>query len=116
VKLLFDENLSHRLVAVVGADFPGSAHVREVALLGASDQQIWEFARARDFVVVSKDSDFRQRSFVVGFPPKVVWLDVGNDGTAEIATLIRRSRAVLQQFGADSGAALLVLSKARSAS
>lgn len=115
MKLLFDENLSYRLVALLGADFLGSQHVRDVEMLGASDQRIWEFARANDFVLVSKDNDFRQRSFVAGAPPKVVWLEVGNDGTPEIATLLRRSRVALQRFGDDGDSALLVLSKVRGA-
>jgi predicted nuclease of predicted toxin-antitoxin system len=36
MKLLFDENLSHRLVAQLGAEFPGSVHVRDVGLAPAS--------------------------------------------------------------------------------
>jgi predicted nuclease of predicted toxin-antitoxin system len=48
-----------------------------VNLLGADDQQIWEYARAQGLIIVSKDTDFRERSFVDGHPPKVIWLDVG---------------------------------------
>ena len=114
MKLLFEENLSHRLVDAVARDFPGSAHLRDVDLVGAPDARLWEFARANGFALVSKDSDFRQRSFVAGTPPKVIWLDVGNDGTAEIASLLSRSKAILLQFAADGGSTLLVLSKTRS--
>ena len=87
--LLFDANLSHKLVRVLASEFPGSAHVREVDLREADDRQIWEHARVHGFVIVSKDADFRERSYLEGFPPKVVWLDVGNAGTAAIATLLR---------------------------
>ncbi len=114
MKLLFDENLSPRLVALLRADHPGCKHVRDVGLRGAADERIWEFARSNDFVVVSKDNDFRQRSFVAGAPPKVVWLDVGNDGTAAVSALLTRSRALLTAFEADSDSALLVLSALRS--
>jgi predicted nuclease of predicted toxin-antitoxin system len=113
VKLLFDENLSHRLVAALSGDFPGSEHVRDVGLKGARDTQIWNFARANAFVIVSKDNDFRQRSFVEGPPPKVVWVDVGNHGTPAIIELIRRSRTTLMAFGEDPEAGLLVLSVRR---
>jgi predicted nuclease of predicted toxin-antitoxin system len=92
VKLLFDENLSPRLVSAFSGDFPGSAHVREVALKGSTDTLIWRFARENEFVVVSKDSDFRDLSFVAGQPPKAIWLDVGNVSTSAIVDLIRDRR------------------------
>jgi predicted nuclease of predicted toxin-antitoxin system len=66
VKLLFDENLSDKLVEFLGAEYPGSLHVRSVGLRGAEDAAIWSYARDHDFVVVSKDNDFRQLSFVNG--------------------------------------------------
>jgi hypothetical protein len=48
--------------------------------------------RAQGLLIVSKDTDFRERSYVEGFPPKIIWLDVGNAGTAAIAELLRRER------------------------
>jgi predicted nuclease of predicted toxin-antitoxin system len=80
VKLLFDENVSPKLVDRLTLEFPGSAHVRDVGLRAAEDHQVWEYARAHAFAIVSKDTDFRERSFVEGFPPKIIWLDVGNAG------------------------------------
>ena len=41
--------------------------------------------RRSGLVIVSKDTDFRERSYVEGFPPKVIWLDVGNAGRRAIA-------------------------------
>ena len=37
---------------------PGPGHVLEFGLLESPDCAIWEFAKARDFVIVSADSDF----------------------------------------------------------
>jgi predicted nuclease of predicted toxin-antitoxin system len=82
VKLLFDENVSPTLVARLASEYPGTAHVRDVGLRGAADDRIWQHARAEGFAIVSKDTDFRERSYVEGFPPKIIWLDVGNAGTA----------------------------------
>ena len=82
VKLLFDENVSSKLTSLLEDLYPGSAHVRDLGLSGASDNRVWEHAKANGFVIVSKDDDFRQRSFLRGAPPKVVWLQVGNAGTA----------------------------------
>jgi predicted nuclease of predicted toxin-antitoxin system len=55
VKLLLDENLSRHLVATLAALFPGTAHVTAVGLDQANDRSVWEYARSRDFAIVSKD-------------------------------------------------------------
>ena len=72
MKRLLDQNLSPRLVRTLETVFPGSSHVRLVGLRDADDAAVWEFARDHDFIIVSKDSDFHQRSFLFGFPPKVI--------------------------------------------
>jgi predicted nuclease of predicted toxin-antitoxin system len=110
VKLLFDENLSPRLPGLLSEEFPASAHVRAVGLLGSEDSRVWDHARDQGFAIVSKDSDFRQRSFVEGAPPKVIWLNVGNAGTEEIRALLLARRHRISQFEADADESLLVLS------
>jgi predicted nuclease of predicted toxin-antitoxin system len=109
VKLLFDENLSPDLVQALSADYPGSAHVRDLGLRSGTDQAVWERARTDGYTVVSKDSDFRQMSFLFGAPPKVVWIRLGNCSTTEILALLRNRRAALQSFWKDPEAAFLVL-------
>jgi len=110
VKLLFDENVSPRLVQRFAAEFPGSAHVRDAGLRGADDRRIWEYARNEGFAIVSKDTDFRERSYVEGAPPKVVWLDVGNAGTEKIGGILRRERNRVERFGASEEPSFLILS------
>lgn len=68
MKLLFDENLSSKLLGHLAGEYPGSQHVRDVRLRGAEDHRIWDYARAQGFIIVSKDTDFRDRSYVEGFP------------------------------------------------
>jgi predicted nuclease of predicted toxin-antitoxin system len=67
VKLLFDENLSPRLGTSVGDIYLGSAHVSAVELTSAPDEAIWDYAAANGFVIVTKDDDFRQHSFLRAF-------------------------------------------------
>lgn len=81
MKLLFDQNLSHCLVEIVAALYPGSSHVRHFGLQRADDEIIWELARERGFTIVSKDAEFHQRSFLRGFPPKIIWVRLGNCST-----------------------------------
>ena len=73
MKLLFDENLSPKLPRLLETLFPGSAHVRECGLKGFPDEDVWEYARANGFIILSKDSDFQQRSLLYGHPPKIVF-------------------------------------------
>ncbi len=111
MKLLFDENLSHRLCALLVDVFPGAAHVRDSGLQSADDATVWTWARQHGYTIVSKDEDFHQRSFLYGPPPKVVWVRVGNSSTAEIARLLRGFSSELRAFEANDQAAFLVLSR-----
>ena len=98
MKLLFDENLSPRLAQMLAREHPGSAHVRQVGLLGAADQAVWEYAKTHGFAIVSKDTDFRDRCRIEKSAPKVIWLSVGNAGTPTIAALLRREHARLTAY------------------
>ncbi len=71
MKLLFDQNLSHRLPARLGDLFPDSAHVRAAGLDQADDLQIWEYARANGYGIVH-DADFAERARLYAMAPKVV--------------------------------------------
>jgi predicted nuclease of predicted toxin-antitoxin system len=83
LRLLFDQNLSPRLVRALADLFPGSAHVRDVGLARAGDDEVWSHAAAHGFAIVSKDADFHQRSFVLGHPRRssdqAGLLDIGRD-------------------------------------
>jgi predicted nuclease of predicted toxin-antitoxin system len=109
MKLLLDENLSPRLPALLADLYPGSSHVDLVGLHGATDTVVWEYAKTEGYVLVSKDNDFRQRSFQYGAPPKVVWLSVGNAGTAIICRLLRESRGDIARFVASAEEALFAV-------
>ena len=109
MKLLFDQNLSPRLVSLLGDLHPDSLHVRDVGLREADDAEVWRYAREQDLTIVRKDSDFHQLSFVHGHPPKVVWVRVGNGPTAAIESLLRRHHELLQSFEVDPEAAFLAL-------
>ena len=110
MKLLFDHNLSYRLVDSFADIFQGSDHVRNVGLGRADDNTVWQYAAREGFAIVSKDSDFHQLSFVRGHPPKVVWIRRGNCSTDEIESLLRQRQADLLAFEADPDASFLVLS------
>jgi predicted nuclease of predicted toxin-antitoxin system len=110
MKLLFDQNLSYRLVTALATLYPGSAHVRDLGLATADDEAIWNYAAQHAFVIVSKDSDFQHRSLLLGHPPKVVWIRLGNCSTAAIENLLRARHPDLLAFEQDAIASFLALS------
>lgn len=109
MKLLFDQNLSGGLVARLDDLYPESRHVKTVGLAEAADLDVWLFAQQQWFTIVSKDSDFQQRSLLFGAPPKVVWLRVGNCSTGRIEALLREHSVSLHTFELDPRQSLLVL-------
>ena len=109
MKLLFDENLSPRLVKELASDWPGSTHIELLGMRGANDAAIWAHARDGNFIIVSKDDDFRSLALVRGPPPKVIWLQIGNSPTAAVANLLRSNALLLEAFSLDPVDALLSL-------
>ena len=57
MKLLFDENLSPKLVLLLHDLFPDSLHVRDVSLKAADDPLVWKYAQDNSLIICSKDSD-----------------------------------------------------------
>lgn len=109
MKLLFDQNLSPELVQRLADVFPESAHVSTLGLDRSSDAQVWLFAREKDFTIVTQDADYGEMSAIGGFPPRVVWIRLGNSSTQDIETLLRTHRDAIESMKGDSGAGLLVL-------
>ena len=107
MKLLFDQNLSFKLCDSIADLFPESNHVRLAGLSQSGDQDIWDYAKAYDFAIVSQDVDFAEMAALLGPPPKVIWLRAGNQSTAAISTLLQRHAELIVAFGNDDGAACL---------
>lgn len=102
MKLLFDQNLSHKLVNHLADIFPGSSHVQFHQLAEKTDTEIWEFAQVNDFCIVTQDADFAERSRLYGSPPKVVWLRCGNAPTRDVEMMIRSGEEAIQELLKDS--------------
>jgi predicted nuclease of predicted toxin-antitoxin system len=109
VKLLFDQNLSHRLVSLVSDLYPGSDHVRRLGMTRASDDVIWDYAKGDGFVLVTKDEDYHVRSLLIGPPPKILWIRSGNCSTELVETLLRKNYVEIEQFILQSDVGFLVL-------
>jgi len=109
VKLLLDENLSDRIVPKIVELYPNSAHVKTLGLTNTDDSIIWDYARENDYVIISKDSDFHQRSILYGHPPKFIYLRIGNSPTSKIVRILRDNFFVINKFGNSDLESILVL-------
>jgi predicted nuclease of predicted toxin-antitoxin system len=109
VKLLFDQNLSPRLVDALAEVFPESMHVQLIGLHSSSDAAVWDVARSEGYVIVTKDVDFTDRSAMFGHPPKVIWIRLGNCTTAEIESSLRAHVRDINAFETDDELGVLAL-------
>jgi predicted nuclease of predicted toxin-antitoxin system len=88
MNLLFDQNISYKVCSKIHGSFPEAKHLSDLRLEGASDFEIWEFAKINNYCIVTFDFDFIDLSTLKGFPPKIIWLRVGNTTTGKIAERI----------------------------
>lgn len=109
MKLLFDQNLSPKLVNRLADLFPNSNHVFPLGFDFAADTEIWNYAKSNDFILVTKDADFGDMSLLRGFPPKVIWLRRGNCSTNDIENILRSNFAAVENLSRDKIVGLLTL-------
>lgn len=106
MKLLLDQNLSFKLCRKLAHLYPGSEHVRALGLANADDREIWRYAGAHDFTLVSLDADFAEMAALLGPPPKVIWLRCGNQPSTAIESLLLDREEIIAAFQRDSAACL----------
>ncbi|MES1198918.1 MAG: DUF5615 family PIN-like protein [Pseudomonadota bacterium] len=109
MRLLFDQNLSHRLCRLLDDAFPQSSQVKSAGLDQASDEVIWTFAQREGFAIVTLDADFADIAALRGPPPKVIWLRCGNQPMRAVERLIRDRLTSIAEFEASAEAACLEL-------
>ena len=106
MKLLFDQNLSPKLVD----SFNDSRHLQDLGMHSTDDLNIWKFAKKEGFTIVTKDSDFNNLVSYFGFPPKVIWLRRGNCSTKVISELLNKNFQTIKNFISDHDNGILSIS------
>ena len=101
MKLLFDQNISYRILKKLSDFFRGSSHVTALGLMNSSDLEIWEYAKNNQYTIVTQDSDFNDIYLIKGFPPKVIWIKTGNMDTEQIAQLFIKHQPDIEEFFLD---------------
>jgi len=109
ISLLFDHNLSPKLIQRLMDLYPGSNHVSFIGLDRADDQAVWAYARQRSYTLVTKDADFGELQLLYGFPPKIIWIRRGNCSTQTIEVLLRENFEAIETMSDDSTAGIITL-------
>ncbi len=77
---------------------PDISHVSDEGLLQSTDGSIWEFAKTKKSIIITKDYDFSDMSHLYGCPPKVIKLNCGNKTTTFIGDLLAANSELLYKF------------------
>lgn len=101
MRLLFDQNLSHRLLVALEDIFPGSLHVRLLGMAEVDDLAIWNYALAHHLVIVTQDADYSDWNKLRGALPKIVWLRCGNASVDEIHSKLRSAAERIRLLDTD---------------
>ena len=107
--LLFDQNLSPRIIERIDDIYPDSVHVSSLGLGDAMDMEIWQYARDHDYMIVTKDADFSELGVIKGFPPKVIWIRRGNCSTKDVEMILRESYSAISNLSEDEETGILTL-------
>ena len=105
MKLLLDQNLSRHLVRHLRDVFPESEHVSDLGLDGATDEEIWEYAREHGGVNDPGEPPGRSDRQRHAIHPPVPALDLlgGVQGAKLLTTLIRGARSPSRSALSPSG-------------
>jgi len=98
VKILFDQNISFRLLKRIANNYPEAKQIRKLGLENSTDLQIWKYAKKNGYSIVSFDGDFFDLVNVNGHPPKVIWLRMGNTSIESIAKLFNNKVELIRDF------------------
>lgn len=111
MKLLFDANISYRIIKKLESHFPLAQHVNELSKNDLKDYEIWKYAKTNECIIVSFDQDFYDLQLLLDFPPKIIWLRTGNLPTKFIANLIIERKELIFDFGEDPESGILEIIK-----
>lgn len=103
MRLLFDQNLSYRLLPALEDLFPGSLHVHLLGLAEADDLSIWNYAKEHQLIIVTQDSDYSDWNKLRGAPPKIIWLRCGNASVDQIHSKLRSAVDRIRILNSDHG-------------
>ena len=98
MKLLFDQNISFRILSKISNFFPEAKQVKGLGIENFSDLEIWKFAKENNYTIVTFDADFYDLANLKGHPPKIIWLRFGNTKTDFLAEVLNSRNSIIKDF------------------
>lgn len=98
MKILFDQNISFRIINKINHLYPEAKQVRELGLENSTDIEIWNFANLNGFTIITFDSDFFDISNIKGYPPKIIWFKTGNCTTNNVKDILIDKFEIIKEF------------------
>jgi len=98
VKLLFDQNISFRIINKIKSKYPEARQVKELGLENSTDIEIWNFAKENNYTIVTFNSDFYDLQLIYGHPPKIIWLRTGNTSTNNLVSIFNSKHKLIDGF------------------
>jgi len=96
--IIVDNNLSSKIPLKLQSIFPSMIHVIDLGLEASSDAVIWQKAKDAEAAILTKDTDFYHLLNNYGFPPKVIWLRIGNASTTFIVDALINHEDIIKTF------------------
>ena len=112
MNFLVDANLPPRLCEWLRRHNQQATHLYDLQSLRLGDKAVWKLAATRQEVIVSKDMDFHERALILGKPPQVLLIALGNCSNDDLITALDASWARIESELA-GGARLVTLRPAR---
>jgi predicted nuclease of predicted toxin-antitoxin system len=91
MRFLIDAQLPVRLARRMTDLGHEAAHVADLGLDSATDQQIWNVAVERGAILVTKDQDFAIGRTAAGIGPTVIWIRLGNSNNSTLLTRVEQA-------------------------
>lgn len=110
MKLLFDQNISYRLIKKINDVYEQAYSLRALGLSNSSDIDLWRYAKDNDFTIVTFDADFFDFTTLYGAPPKIIWIKTGNMTTENLANLLLERETLIRDFIKREESDILLLS------
>lgn len=96
--LLFDENISYRIVKRILHLFPGSQPAKRLKLEAKEDGLIWETAKANGLTIITYDEDYESLNQLRGWPPKVILIRSGNLSNNQVVEMLEINFDAISDF------------------
>ncbi|BDC49070.1 hypothetical protein F183_A13860 [Bryobacterales bacterium F-183] len=88
MKFLIDNQLPFELAKLLASRSVECVHVRELGMEQTSDSRIWNYAAQHQYIIVSKDQDFRDLVIRTNGQCQMVWIRTGNCRVPHLLDLV----------------------------